>query len=112
MVYRLWRKRQLHYSSWQFTVPVPGAEFFDIARRHKMIGDDFIPTDDWNAYEFLDDSNKAEFNALYAKARRQQAIMAITAGDFEWRNWRGIVHQTGTMLFGKPNVRPQAAHGI
>jgi radical SAM superfamily enzyme YgiQ (UPF0313 family) len=45
MVYGLWKRRHLHYSSWQFAVPVPGAEFYDIALRHGMIDANFIPTD-------------------------------------------------------------------
>ena len=112
MIYQLWRRRHLHYCSWQFAVPVPGAEFYDIAKRHGMIDDDFIPTDTWNAYEFLEGSNKSEFNRLYAAARRQQAIMALTAGDFEWRNWRGILHMTRTMFLGKPEEQTAPAHGL
>jgi hypothetical protein len=38
--------------------------------------------------------------------------MALTAGDFEWRNWRGILHKTRTMLLGKPDAPVTAAHGI
>ena len=112
LVYRLWRQRKLHYSSWQFAVPVPGAEFYDIARRRGMIDPDYIPTDTWNAYEFLNGTTKAEFNALYARTRRQQVFMALTSGCLEWRNWKGILHQARTTLLGKHEVRPQAAHGV
>lgn len=112
MIYRLWRQRKLHYCSWQFAVPVPGAELYDIARRHGMIPDNFIPTDTWNAHEFLKGTSKSEFNALYARARRQQALMAVTAGGLEWRNWRGILYQTRTMFVGKPDDPAPVGHGL
>ena len=112
LTYRLWRQRKLHYSSWQFAVPVPGAEFYDIARRRGMIDDDYIPTDSWNSYEFLDDTSKARFNRLYARARRQQVLMTLTSGHLEWRNWKGILHQARTTLLGKPETEAQAAHGL
>jgi hypothetical protein len=47
-----------------------------------------------------------EFNALYSAARRQQAIMALTSGHFEWRNYRGIAHKAYSMVFGKHRERP------
>lgn len=112
MVYRLWRQRKLHYSSWQFAVPVPGAEFYDIARRRGMIDADYVPTDTWNSYEFLSGTSRETFNRLYARARRQQVLMAVTSGCLEWRNWKGILHQAGTALWGKPHVESQAAHGV
>lgn len=112
LVYRLWRQRKLHYSSWQFAVPVPGAEFYDIARRHGMIGDDYVPTDTWDAFDYLDGVNKPQFNALYAKARRQQTLMALASGGLEWRNWKGILHQARTTIFGKHEAESQAAHGL
>jgi anaerobic magnesium-protoporphyrin IX monomethyl ester cyclase len=112
LVYRLWRQRKLHYSSWQFAVPVPGAELYDIALRRGMIDADYIPNDAWDAHQFLQGISKAEFNRLYARARRQQAIMALTSGCLEWRNWKGILHQARTTVFGKHERQPQASHGL
>ena len=106
-VYRLWRRGHLHYTSWQFANPVPGAELYDIARRHGMIDEDYFPSDTWNSFDYLTGVSRREFNALYAAARRQQAIMALTSGNFEWRNYRGIAHKAYSMLFGKH--RPRAA---
>ncbi len=100
-VYRLWRKGYVHYTSWQFANPVPGAEFYDIAVKRKMIAPDYLPSDTWNSFAFLQGVPRAEFNKLYASARRQQAIMAIRAGNFEIRNYRGIARKAYTALFGK-----------
>jgi hypothetical protein len=112
LVYRLWRQRNLHYSSWQFAVPVPGAELYDIALRRGMIDAEYIPNDAWDAHQFLEGISKTEFNRLYARARRQQVVMAVTSGCLEWRNWKGILHQARTTVFGKHEVRPHAAHGL
>jgi anaerobic magnesium-protoporphyrin IX monomethyl ester cyclase len=100
--YKLWRQGLLNYTSWAFAVPVQGAELYDIARRRGFVDADYYPTDTWNCYEFLDGVSQREFNRLYAKARRQQALMALTAGNFEWRNYKGILRKARTMLFGKP----------
>ncbi len=104
-VYRLWRKRHVHYTSWQFANPVPGAELYDIARRRGMIDEDYFPSDTWNTFDYLKGVSRREFNSLYAAARRQQAIMAITSGNFEWRNYRGIAHKAYSMVFGKHRRR-------
>ena len=102
--YRLWRQRKLHYCSWTVTTPVPGSEFYDLALKHGLIDESFFPDDTWPAYKFLSGVNKDEFNSLYAKARRQQGIMALTSGHFEWRNWKGIGRRALTMLRGMPET--------
>ena len=104
-IYRLWRERKLCYSSWAFAIPVPGAEFYDIAIKYGLIDKDYYPSFKWNSYEHLQGVAKKEFNALYARARRQQAIMALTSGNFEWRNWKEISRKAMTMIRGKPNER-------
>ena len=110
-VWMLWRRRHLHYTSWQFANPVPGAEFYDIARRRGMVDDDYFPSDTWNTFDFLTGVSRREFNGLYAAARRQQAIMALAAGNIEWRNFKGIAHKAYTMLFGKPGGSRKAPAG-
>jgi anaerobic magnesium-protoporphyrin IX monomethyl ester cyclase len=102
-VYGLWRRGLINYSSWTFAIPVPGAELYDIALRHGMIDEEYVPSDTWNCFEFLEGVTKREFNGLYAKARRQQALMALTSGNFEWRNFKGILRKAYTMFFGKPD---------
>jgi radical SAM superfamily enzyme YgiQ (UPF0313 family) len=103
-IYRMWRQRKLAYSSWAFALPIPGAEFYDIAVKYGLISEDYYPSDEWNIYEHLRNVSKKEFNTVYARARRQQAIMALTSGHFEWRNWRGIKRKAMTMISGKPMV--------
>jgi anaerobic magnesium-protoporphyrin IX monomethyl ester cyclase len=103
-LYGLWLKGLINYTSWTFAIPVPGAEFYDIALRHGMIDENYYPSDTWDAFKHLDGVSRKEFNALYARARRQQALMAMTSGDFEWRNYKGIVRKARTMLFGKPEL--------
>ncbi|MGD9851195.1 MAG: radical SAM protein [Nitrospirales bacterium] len=104
LAYRLWRQRKLHYCSWTVTTPVPGAEFYDLALKHRLIDRSFFPDDTWPAYKYLSGVSKREFNSLYAKARRQQGLMALTSGHFEWRNWRGIGRRALTMFRGMPEV--------
>jgi len=111
-VWRLWRKRHLHYTSWQFANPVPGAELYDIARRRGMIDENYFPSDTWNTFDYLTGVSRGEFNSLYAAARRQQAIMALTAGNFEWRNYRGIAHKAYSMVLGKHRARRAPATSI
>jgi radical SAM superfamily enzyme YgiQ (UPF0313 family) len=97
---RLWRKGVLHYTTWQFAVPVHGAELYDIARRHGMIDDDFYPTHDWDIVDHLPHVTKRTFNRHFAEARRLQALMALSSGHIEWRNWRGIARKFMTMFRG------------
>jgi anaerobic magnesium-protoporphyrin IX monomethyl ester cyclase len=107
-VYALWRKGLINYCSWAFAIPVPGAELYDIAFRHGMIDETYYPSDTWDCFRYLQGVSKKEFNRLYARARRQQALMAMTAGDFEWRNYKGILRKARTMLLGKPDEPPHA----
>ena len=102
-MYKLWRKGYLNYTSWAFSSPVHGSEFYDIALKHGMIDENYYPGDTWNTHDFLKNISKKEFNKVYASARRQQAIMALTSGNFEWRNYKGIARKALTMLTGKPN---------
>jgi anaerobic magnesium-protoporphyrin IX monomethyl ester cyclase len=107
-VYRLWWKGLINYTSWTFAIPVQGAELYDIALRHGMIDGEYYPSDTWDAQRFLTGVSEREFNSLYAQARRQQALMALAAGNFEWRNYRGILRKARTMFLGKP--RSEVAH--
>jgi anaerobic magnesium-protoporphyrin IX monomethyl ester cyclase len=102
-IYRLWRKGLLNYTSWTFAIPVQGAELYDIALRHRMIDENYYPSDTWDGFHFLKGVSKVEFNALYARARRQQALMALASGDFEWRNYKGILRKARTMFLGQPD---------
>ncbi len=102
-MYALWKKRYLHYTSWAFACPVQGAELYDIAIKHGMIDESYYPGDTWDTYKFLTGITKKEFNAIYAKARRQQAVMALASGNFEWRNYKGIARKAMTMIRGKPD---------
>ena len=101
-VYKLWRKGYLHYTSRAFACPVPGSELYDIALKHKMIDENYYPGDTWNTFDYLKGVSKKDFNKVYAAARRQQGIMALTSGNFEWRNYRGIARKAMTMINGRP----------
>ena len=101
-MYALWFKGYLNYTSWAFANPVQGAEFYDIALRHGLISEDHYPSDTWNTYEHLEGISKKTFNRLYASSRRQQAVMALASGNFEWRNYKGIFRKALTALRGKP----------
>jgi hypothetical protein len=106
--YRLWRQRKLHYCSWMVTTPVPGAEFYDLALKYGLIDETYFADDTWPAYKYLSGISKSEFNTLYRMARRQQALMALTSGHFEWRNWRCIARRAVSMLRGMPEDSAQA----
>lgn len=97
---RLWREGALHYSSWMFAIPVQGAELYDIALRHGMIRAPFVPTDAWDPSPFLPGVTRREFSSLYRRARLLQARMALRAGGFELRNWRGLASKAMTVLRG------------
>jgi len=105
-VYRLWWKGLINYTSWAFAIPVQGAELYDIALRHGMIDEHYYPSDTWDIFRHLDGVSEREFNSIYAQARRQQAIMALVSGDFEWRNYKGILRKARTMVSGKPADSP------
>lgn len=100
-MYAYYRKGWLSYTSWAFACPVQGSELYDIAIRHKMIDNNYYPGDKWESYRYLKDVSRNEFNATYAAARRQQAWMAMGSGNFEWRNWRGIIHKATSMFIGR-----------
>lgn len=102
-IYSLWRKGYINYTSWTFACPVQGSELYDIAIKHGLIDEHYYPGDTWNTHDYLKGVSKKEFNQVYASARRQQAIMALTSGNFEWRNYKGIARKAMTMLRGKPN---------
>ena len=102
-VYSLWRRGFINYTSWAFACPVQGSEFYDIALKHGLIDKDYYPGDTWNTHDYLKDISKKDFNKVYASARKQQAIMALTSGNFEWRNYKGIARKALTMIKGKPN---------
>jgi radical SAM superfamily enzyme YgiQ (UPF0313 family) len=102
-MYKLWKKGYIHYTSWAFAAPVHGSEFYDIALKHGLIDENYYPGDTWNSHDHLKGVTKKEFNKVYAAARRQQAIMALSSGNFEWRNYKGIARKAMTMVRGKPN---------
>jgi anaerobic magnesium-protoporphyrin IX monomethyl ester cyclase len=100
-IYKLFLKRQVHYCTWIFAIPVPGAEMYDVLRRHGVIDGDYYPSDTWESYKHLRNVSREEFNRLYARGRRQQAIFAAVTGNIEWRNWRAIRHKLHSAFFGQ-----------
>jgi hypothetical protein len=101
-VYRMWFQRKLHYASWAPAVPVPGAELYDIFVRHGKIDMSYLPDDGWQAHEYLDDLSEQEFRSIYRKSLFQGGFMALMSGNVEWRNWRMILKNARTMMFGRP----------
>lgn len=102
---RLWREGKLHYSSWAPSIPVQGAEFFNLARRRSMIDDEYYPSDGgWDPRPFLPTVSGFEYRLLFARARWLQGIMALTAGAIEWRNWRAILYRARPLVTGRPRV--------
>jgi anaerobic magnesium-protoporphyrin IX monomethyl ester cyclase len=102
---RLWRAGTLHYSSWMFAIPVQGAEYYDIALRHGMIKAPFQPDDRWDPTPFVPHVSASEFSQLFRRARLLQGLMAIRAGYFELRNWRGLMTKGLTALRGHAGIR-------
>ena len=68
-----------------------------------MIDENYYPSDEWDIFEHLPNVSKRTFNQHFAEARRLQAMMALSSGHLEWRNWRGIGHKFMTMIRGKAN---------
>ncbi len=104
LVRRLWIQRHLDYSSWMFAVPVQGAEYYDIAIRHGMVKAPFVPGDSWDPTPFIPNVTAAEFSRLFRRARLLQARMALRAGSFELRNWRGLLNKGLTALRGHAGI--------
>lgn len=95
---RLWRAGHLHYSSWMYAIPVHGAELHEVALRHGLVADDYVPAESWDPSEHLPGVSRAEFRALFLRARWLQAQMALAAGGFELRNWKGIAARARSAL--------------
>ena len=95
---RLWRRGMLHYSSWMYAIPVPGAELHEVALRHGLIDDDYEPGESWDPSRHLPGVSRFEFRTLFARARWLQARMALSSGGFELRNWRGIAARARSAL--------------
>jgi len=91
--FRLWRKRHLHYSSWMFPMPVHGSELYNICRKYDLIDSEFYPNDrDWNPTMISENITSSQYKRFYKKAKFLQALMAISSGAIEFRNWRKILH--------------------
>lgn len=100
--FRLWRENKLHYSSWAPAMPVPGAEFYNLAVRRNMIDEGYIPSDsNWDPRPHLDSVSNLEYRELFIRARALQMLMALSSGAIEWRNWRAILHRAKPLLRGK-----------
>lgn len=110
-VYRLWRKRYVNYASWTMAIPVPGAELYDLYVKFGIIDSNYLPDGDWKPYDHIDGLSRVEFNAVYKAALRQEAMMALVAGNIEWRNWRMIAKNAWVMLAGKGESPSAAIEG-
>jgi anaerobic magnesium-protoporphyrin IX monomethyl ester cyclase len=54
LVKKLFKQKSLHYMSWQFCTPMPGARLYDIALRHKI-----FRRDPWEVWENFDEHQVA-----------------------------------------------------
>lgn len=99
-MYKLWRKGYLHYISWEISRPVQGSEFYDIALKHGMIDEEYYPNDHFYTFNFIKGISKREFNRIFRASRIQQAILILTSGNIEWRNYRGIFRKGITIIRG------------
>lgn len=104
---RLWRQGVLDYTSWMFAIPVQGAEYYDIALRHGLVVAPFQPDDRWDPTPFIPGVTAAQFSRIFRRARMLQGMMAIKAGSFELRNWRGLLTKAMTALRGHAGIRLQ-----
>jgi anaerobic magnesium-protoporphyrin IX monomethyl ester cyclase len=99
---RLWREGCLHYSSWAPSMPVQGAEFYNLALREGMIDGQYFPSDsNWDPRPFLKDVSNLQYRALFARARFLQGRMALSSGGIELKNMRAIIHRAKPMLTGR-----------
>ncbi|MEH6764210.1 MAG: radical SAM protein [Aequorivita antarctica] len=99
-MYKLWRKGYLHYISWEISRPVQGSEFYDIALKHGMIDENYYPNDHFQTFDFIKGITKREFNRIFRESRIQQAILILTSGNIEWRNYRAIYRKGVTIING------------
>jgi radical SAM superfamily enzyme YgiQ (UPF0313 family) len=102
---RLWREGKLHYSSWAPSIPVQGAEFYNLALRRGMIDEDYYPSDGgWDPRPFMPDVSDLDYRILFARARWLQGRMALSSGAIQWKNWRAILHRARPMVTGRPQA--------
>ena len=99
-MYKLWRKGYLHYISWEISRPVQGSEFYDIALKHGLIDKNYYPNDYFNTFKFIKGITKKEFNNIFRASRIQQAVLILTSGNIEWRNYKGIWRKAITIIKG------------
>jgi radical SAM superfamily enzyme YgiQ (UPF0313 family) len=69
-----YRKRQIHYMSWQFCTPMPGSRLFPIALRHDLFHQG--PNRIWERYD------------EHEVAMR---LPGISLKEMKWRNRRGLI---------------------
>jgi len=81
-----------------YAIPVHGAELHDVALRHGLVDDDYLPGESWDPSRHLPGVSRREFRTLFLQARWLQARMALAAGDYELRNWRGIAARARSAL--------------
>ena len=93
----------LNYSSWMYAIPVPGAGLHEVALRHGLIDDAYEAGESWDPSSRLPGVSYREFRMLFLRARFLQARMAIAAGDFEFRNWKGIMARARSALTLRSN---------
>lgn len=101
--HRLWKEGVLNYSSWMYAIPVPGAGLHDVALRHGLIDDTYEAGESWDPSSRLPGVSHREFRMLFLRARFLQARMALKAGDFEMRNWKGIMARMRSALTLRSN---------
>ncbi len=86
---RMFRNRFIHYMSWQFCTPLPGARLFEIARRHGLYRGD--PRQVWDSFD--------EHNAC-------MTLPGISQRTMRWKLKKGILMKDWFMVrSGNVNLR-------
>ncbi len=95
---RMFRNRYIHYMSWQFCTPLPGARLYEIAKKHDIYRGD--PEDVWESF---DEHNACmtlpgiSLNAMRRKLKKGILIkdwFMIRSGNVNlrhlWRAWENV----------------------
>jgi magnesium-protoporphyrin IX monomethyl ester (oxidative) cyclase len=78
---KMFRERSIHYMSWQFCTPMPGARLYEIAKRHNLYRGD--PRDVWASFD--------EHNAC-------MNLPGIPPRTMSWKLKKGILVKDWFML--------------
>ncbi len=97
-VRRLVGERLLDYMSWQVATPVPGAELYDIVKRHGLMKEGPRVRNMWELHFDLPGVDEKTLKRLRLKGMLLQSYLYLKSGRIQWRHWRKIADKIVSMI--------------